>query len=91
MGSTNYRAPEIILGYQRSESNIDVWSTGLVIFEMATKCQLFHGDTNNSVLYKILCVLGGIPEEMLCKCDYRSKHFKGKYFIRRTREHGEVF
>lgn len=89
MGSTNYRAPEIILGYQRSESNIDVWSTGLVIFEMATKCQLFHGDTNNSVLYKILCVLGGIPEEMLCKCDYRSKHFKGKYFIRRTREHGE--
>lgn len=46
IGTVNYRAPEIILGHSAGYS-IDVWSTALVMYEMATNIILFPGIYNN--------------------------------------------
>ena len=48
-----YRAPEIILGYSKYSSSVDIWSVGCIIAEMSNKQALFMGDSDIDQLHKI--------------------------------------
>ncbi|XP_063387256.1 serine/threonine-protein kinase PRP4 homolog [Cydia fagiglandana] len=80
-GTVNYRAPELILGYPAGYG-IDVWSTALVMYEMATTRKAFPGFYNNNILYQQLCSLGAIPMEMLMESKFRNAHFRGTAFTK---------
>ncbi|XP_073950703.1 uncharacterized protein isoform X1 [Choristoneura fumiferana] len=88
VGTVNYRAPELILGYQ-ADYGVDVWATALVMYEMATNRQLFPGFYNNDILYKQFCTLDNFPYDMLDRCYYRSQHFMGDTFVRIVGSRGE--
>lgn len=81
LGTVNYRAPETILGFF-SSCGIDVWSTALVIFEMATGIKLFPGQFNNDILFKQLSTLDNFSFDILESCVYAKQHFCGKIFMR---------
>lgn len=93
IGTVNYRAPEVILGHSAGYS-IDVWSTALVMYEMATNITLFPGSYNNDILFKQMCTLGIIPIEMINTSLFKEQHFtltqQGVRFIR-VGERGEVY
>ncbi|XP_069360650.1 serine/threonine-protein kinase PRP4 homolog [Maniola hyperantus] len=78
----NYRAPEVIVGYS-SGFSIDVWSTAIVLVEMATGLVTFPGYTNNDILFRQMSMLGRIPNEMLEKSTHRSQYFHGFMFKRK--------
>ncbi|XP_046971743.1 serine/threonine-protein kinase PRP4 homolog [Vanessa cardui] len=75
IGSISYRAPEVILGHSAGFS-IDVWSTALILHEMATGQKLFPGYCNWDILNRQMCTLGNIPHEMLSR-----SYFSNKYFV----------
>jgi len=72
-----YRAPEIILG-TAYDTQIDVWSAGATIFELATGRILFTGRTNNQMLKQMLDVCGGFPKKMTSEGDFARKHFNSE-------------
>ncbi|CAG4931214.1 unnamed protein product [Parnassius apollo] len=82
-GTLNYRPPELILGYSNRFS-IDVWSTALVMYEMATKSMLFPGTTNNNILFKQMSILGRLPDDMIQWSRFKNEHFNGTAFIKIT-------
>ncbi|TWW54238.1 Cyclin-dependent kinase 1 [Takifugu flavidus] len=54
-----YRAPEVLLGSPRYSTPVDVWSTGTIFAELATKKPLFHGDSEIDQLFRIFrCSVG---------------------------------
>merc|ERR1719324_900660 len=69
-----YRAPEIILGAPY-DCQIDVWSAGATIFEIATGRILFTGKTNNQMLRQMLDVCGAFPGKMVVEGEFSRKHF----------------
>merc|ERR1712037_1079437 len=69
-----YRAPEVILG-QSYGTQIDVWSAGATIFELATDQTLFKGATNNGMVYEMLRVCGGFPKAYATSGEFAKKHF----------------
>ncbi|CAE8715043.1 unnamed protein product, partial [Polarella glacialis] len=75
--SRYYRAPEVILGQEYS-SQIDVWSAGLTIFEMATDCTLFSGETNNDMIHEMLKVCGAFPKSLAVSGTFSPKHFRAR-------------
>ena len=42
--SRYYRSPELILGSNKYDCSIDIWSTGCILFELITRTPLFPGD-----------------------------------------------
>jgi len=69
-----YRAPEVILGLPY-DTQIDIWSAGATIFELATGRILFTGKTNNAMLKQIIDVCGGFPRKMTQDGEFSKKHF----------------
>mmetsp|Transcript_5743 Transcript_5743/g.13242 ORF Transcript_5743/g.13242 Transcript_5743/m.13242 type:complete len:526 (+) Transcript_5743:109-1686(+) len=53
-----YRCPELLLGAQRYGFEVDCWSAGCVIAEVATSRALFPGDSEVGTLFKIFQLLG---------------------------------
>lgn len=93
MGKVNYRAPEIILGHSAGFS-IDVWSTALVMYEMATNVILFPAVFNNDLLFQQMCAMGQIPIEMINNSLFKKNHFVltqfGVRFKRKIGRHEQV-
>eukprot|EP00415_Alexandrium_ostenfeldii_P004965 UN4965 len=58
-----YRAPEILLGVQKYGPEVDMWSAGCIITEMATSYPTFPGDSEIGTIFKILKLLGTPTEE----------------------------
>ncbi|XP_014785578.1 cyclin-dependent kinase 1 [Octopus bimaculoides] len=58
-----YRAPEILLGYQRYSTALDIWSIGCIFAEMVTKRPLFNGDSEIDQLFRIFRTLSTPNEE----------------------------
>ena len=58
IGSRYYRAPELILGEEFYTVNIDIWSAGCVIAEIALGRPLFEGRNANDQLKKIFQITG---------------------------------
>jgi len=58
-----YRAPEILLGCQTYAKEVDMWSAGCIIAEMATNQPVFPGDSEIGTIFKIFKVLGTPTEQ----------------------------
>mmetsp|Transcript_59634 Transcript_59634/g.134545 ORF Transcript_59634/g.134545 Transcript_59634/m.134545 type:complete len:571 (+) Transcript_59634:133-1845(+) len=58
-----YRAPEILLGATHYGFEVDVWSAGCVIGEMATGQPIFHGDCEIGTVFRIFQLLGTPTKE----------------------------
>ena len=52
-----YRAPELLLGYERYDAPVDVWSIGCIFAEMATGYALFPGRSDIDQLFKSIIQL----------------------------------
>ncbi len=72
--SRSYRAPEIILGLPYS-GKIDVWSLGCVLVEQFTGNVLFANDSVQTILARMISVLGPFPERMLQEGTDVDKYF----------------
>eukprot|EP00443_Scrippsiella_acuminata_P045327 CAMPEP_0115326320 /NCGR_PEP_ID=MMETSP0270-20121206/83508_1 /TAXON_ID=71861 /ORGANISM="Scrippsiella trochoidea, Strain CCMP3099" /LENGTH=318 /DNA_ID=CAMNT_0002746615 /DNA_START=37 /DNA_END=993 /DNA_ORIENTATION=+ len=60
-----YRAPEVLLG-GRSDTygpEVDMWSAGCVIAEMATSYPMFPGESEISTIFRVMKALGTPTEE----------------------------
>jgi len=68
-----YRAPELIMGLNY-ELNIDVWSLGVMLFEMVTGHTPFNGKTEGLQLYDIFENLGSPSDlefkRLASRCNY---------------------
>ncbi len=53
MGTPNYMSPEQVVG-QPADQRSDVFSVGLVLYELVSYRQAFRGDTQEAVLLKVL-------------------------------------
>jgi len=53
-----YRAPEILLGARKYGPEVDMWSAGCIIAEMATCQALFRGNSEIDTIFKIMNLLG---------------------------------
>lgn len=69
-----YRAPEVFLG-QSYDMQIDIWSAGLTLFELATGQILFEGKSNNDMVHEMLKVCGAFPLQFATSGDYASRYF----------------
>ena len=58
-----YRAPEILLGQKEYSLPVDIWSIGLIFYEMAHKKPLFAGDCEIDQIFKIFQMYGTPTEQ----------------------------
>ncbi|PKI82687.1 Prp4p [Malassezia vespertilionis] len=70
-----YRAPEIILG-QPYGTELDMWSMGCTLYELATGKILFPGKTNNHMLLLMQQLRGRITAKQLKKCQFSTQHYE---------------
>jgi serine/threonine protein kinase len=68
-----YRAPEVILGNSYG-TQIDIWSTGVTLYELATDRTLFRGESNNGMIHAMLKVCGAFAKPLQAG-KFASKHF----------------
>merc|ERR1712129_101274 len=54
---------------------IDIWSAGATLFEIATDRVLFQGETNNEVLYEMLKTVGSLPATLATTGLFSLNHF----------------
>ncbi|KAE8349118.1 kinase-like domain-containing protein [Aspergillus coremiiformis] len=62
-----YRAPEIMLTWQRYSKMVDIWSAGCILAEMLRGRPLFPGKDHIHQFYLITEVLGHPPQEVVQK------------------------
>ena len=53
-----YRAPEVILNNLKYSEAIDLWSAGVIIFEMLTGKTMFQGNSEIDMIFKIFNLKG---------------------------------
>eukprot|EP00928_Gymnodinium_smaydae_P006212 TRINITY_DN12176_c0_g1_i2.p1 TRINITY_DN12176_c0_g1~~TRINITY_DN12176_c0_g1_i2.p1 ORF type:complete len:322 (+),score=31.57 TRINITY_DN12176_c0_g1_i2:692-1657(+) len=73
-----YRAPEILLGATRYGPEIDLWSLGCVLAEMAAGYPVFAGDSEIGTLFKIFLLLG-TPDEQVWPRLSELAHWSGMF------------
>ena len=66
--SRYYRAPETVLGIPY-DHQIDMWSAGCVLYELATGTVLFPGHDENEMLEYWLITIGKMPDNMIQASD----------------------
>ncbi|MCO5565815.1 hypothetical protein L7F22_019490 [Adiantum nelumboides] len=59
-----YRAPELLLGTQRYDTAIDIWSVGCIFAELINKEPLFCGKNETDQIIKIFKLLGQPSEDI---------------------------
>ncbi|KAJ0416625.1 kinase-like domain-containing protein [Aspergillus carlsbadensis] len=60
-----YRAPEIMLTWQRYGKKVDMWSVGCIVAEMLLGRPLFPGTDHINQFYLITELLGNPPDEVI--------------------------
>ncbi len=58
-----YRAPELLLGAEEYDFEIDIWSVGCIFAELLTKEPLFQGKNEVDQLSKVFAILGTPTKE----------------------------
>merc|ERR1712072_791092 len=69
-----YRSPEVIMG-QPYSTQIDMWSAGATLYELATDRALFRGESNNGMIHAMLRVCGPFPKSRVTIGKFASRHF----------------
>jgi len=72
--SRSYRAPEVMLGLPYDQK-IDIWSLGCIIAELWTGYVLFQNDSVQSLLARILGIIGEFPYHLMTKGKYVPQYF----------------
>eukprot|EP00929_Paragymnodinium_shiwhaense_P075445 TRINITY_DN38572_c0_g1_i1.p1 TRINITY_DN38572_c0_g1~~TRINITY_DN38572_c0_g1_i1.p1 ORF type:complete len:850 (-),score=209.84 TRINITY_DN38572_c0_g1_i1:162-2711(-) len=62
--SRSYRAPEVVLGLPYGQK-VDIWSLGCIVAELWAGYVLFQNDSVQSLLARIVGILGAFPSHML--------------------------
>lgn len=62
-----YRAPEIMLTWQRYGVEVDIWSAACILAEMLGGVPLFPGKDHINQFYLITEVIGNPPKEVIEK------------------------
>merc|ERR1712137_946794 len=62
--SRSYRAPEVMLGLPYDQK-IDLWSLGCILAELWTGYILFRNDSVQSLLARVVGILGDFPYHLL--------------------------
>lgn len=85
--SRSYRAPEVILG-ARYDTRIDVWSLGCIAAELWTGRVLFRNDSVQTILARMVGMLGGFPASFLPRCRLAHKFLTRSGIPYECREEG---
>merc|ERR1711972_242580 len=72
--SRSYRAPEVMLGLPYDQK-IDLWSLGCIIAELWTGYVLFQNDSIQSLLARIVGIIGPFPAHMMTRGRYVPQYF----------------
>mmetsp|Transcript_66470 Transcript_66470/g.118019 ORF Transcript_66470/g.118019 Transcript_66470/m.118019 type:complete len:672 (-) Transcript_66470:964-2979(-) len=72
-----YRAPEVVLGLPYSQK-IDLWSLGAILPELYNGRVLFHNDSIQTMMARIVAICGPIPTHMM-----RSGRYVNRFFTKR--------
>ncbi|CAE7367766.1 dyrk2 [Symbiodinium necroappetens] len=72
--SRSYRAPEVMLGLPYDQK-IDLWSLGCILAELWTGYVLFQNDSVQSLLARILGIIGEFPYHMMTSGKYVPQYF----------------
>lgn len=72
--SRSYRAPEVMLGLPYDQK-IDLWSLGCIIAELWTGYVLFQNDSVQSLLARILGIVGDFPYHLMTSGKYVPQYF----------------
>lgn len=72
--SRSYRAPEVMLGLPYDQK-IDLWSMGCIIAELWTGYVLFQNDSVQSLLARILGIIGEFPYHLMTRGKYVPQYF----------------
>merc|ERR1711972_718884 len=72
--SRSYRAPEVMLGLPYNQK-VDLWSLGCILAELWTGYVLFQNDSIQSLLARIVGIIGPFPAHMMTKGRYVPQYF----------------
>eukprot|EP00929_Paragymnodinium_shiwhaense_P088382 TRINITY_DN486_c0_g1_i1.p1 TRINITY_DN486_c0_g1~~TRINITY_DN486_c0_g1_i1.p1 ORF type:complete len:729 (-),score=246.05 TRINITY_DN486_c0_g1_i1:350-2536(-) len=72
--SRSYRAPEVMLGLPYDQK-IDIWSLGCILAELWTGYVLFQNDSVQSLLARILGIVGEFPYHLMTRGRYVPQYF----------------
>lgn len=72
--SRSYRAPEVMLGLPYDQK-IDLWSLGCILAELWTGYVLFQNDSVQSLLARILGIVGEFPYHLMTRGKYVPQYF----------------
>merc|ERR1719453_449934 len=72
--SRSYRAPEVMLGLPYDQK-VDLWSLGCIIAELWTGYVLFQNDSVQSLLARILGIIGDFPYHLMTRGRYVPQYF----------------
>lgn len=91
VGTTSYRAPELLFGYKAYGQSLDLWAAGCVVAEAISvgHGELFHSGpvgSDLSLIHSIFCALG-TPDEQTWPVRYPTVKRKGPQCLRTNREY----
>lgn len=58
VGTSHYRAPELIYGETRYTKAVDIWAIGCIFYELLKRLPLFQGKSQADILIKIETLVG---------------------------------
>ena len=67
-GSPCYAAPEMVLGKKYYGLNVDIWSSGIILYAMVCGFLPFEDDDNESIYRKIILGKFDIPDKLSLNC-----------------------
>ena len=67
-GSPCYAAPEMVLGKKYYGLNVDIWSSGIILYAMVCGFLPFEDDDNESIYRKIILGKFDIPDKLSNNC-----------------------
>eukprot|EP01012_Entosiphon_sulcatum_P008707 TRINITY_DN14776_c0_g1_i1.p1 TRINITY_DN14776_c0_g1~~TRINITY_DN14776_c0_g1_i1.p1 ORF type:complete len:738 (+),score=176.32 TRINITY_DN14776_c0_g1_i1:83-2296(+) len=86
-----YRAPEVVLGLPYGQK-IDLWSLGGILAELYSGRVLFHNDSINAMIARIVAICGNFPPHLLRQARYTHKFFTPRGVLYdRDRQTGQIF
>eukprot|EP00494_Astrolonche_serrata_P031639 UN31908 len=58
-----YRCPELLLGYEQYDYNLDMWSCGCILYELVKRSRLIESQNEFPAVCEIFEILGSCSKE----------------------------